>query len=187
MSGVVRDGRGLALSGRRQRGLRVRVSASSVGLHNERQAVLFEPPIWRAIKDGDDEARAFFDQHYSRYRYADGRTPDLFVGPGEKLVMVTPCRRGLFVWRKFIPMDGQEGINCAIFRNEGAGLSSDLIRAADAIADERWPGARHYTYVNPRKVESANPGFCFIKAGWKRCGITKARKLLIFERLPCAA
>lgn len=142
---------------------------------------------WLRIKDGDDEARRLFDRHYSRYSYADGRQPKLFVGPGYKMVLTTPCRRALFVWRKFISDDGQRGINCAIFRNEGAGLSSDLIRAADAIADRHWPGERHFTYVNPRKVSSTNPGFCFIKAGWRRCGQTKARKLLILERPSPAA
>lgn len=148
----------------------------------ELQGALFTPPLWRAIKDGDDEARRFFDRHYSRKHYADGRRPKLFVGPGEKLVMVTPCRRALFVWRRFISRDGQEGVNCAVFRNEGAGLSSSLIMEADRIADERWPGERHFTYVSPRGVRSTNPGFCFLQAGWRRCGITKWNKLIILER-----
>jgi hypothetical protein len=84
--------------------------------------------------------------------------------------------------RKFISGDGQKGINCAVFRNEGAGLSSDLIMAADALADERWPGERHFTYVDPQEVKSSNPGYCFLRAGWRKCGITKHRKLLILER-----
>lgn len=147
-------------------------------------APFFDLWTWVPILDGDDEARRFFDRHYSRKKYADGREPKLFVGPGEKLVLTTPCRRALFVWRKFISGDGQQGVNCAIFRNEGAGLSSELIEEADAIADHRWPGERHYTYVNPRAVASSNPGYCFLKAGWKRCGITKWNRLLILERLP---
>lgn len=146
--------------------------------------ILLPFATWIAIKDGDDHARSVFDRHYSRYFYADGRQPRLFVGPGQKTVLVTPCRRALFVWRKFQSMDDQRGVNCAIFRNEGAGLSSDLITAADAIADERWPGERHYTYVDPRKVRSSNPGYCFIQAGWRRCGVTKKRRLIILERLP---
>lgn len=137
---------------------------------------------WVPVRDGNATARAIFDRHYSRYRYADGRDPALFVGPGEKLVLLWPDARALFVWRRFRSADGQQGINCAIFRNEGAGLASDLVRAADALADARWPGERHFTYVNPRKVRSCNPGCCFLKAGWRRCGITKHRKLLILER-----
>jgi hypothetical protein len=144
---------------------------------------------WVEVRDGNDTARAIFDRHYSRYVYADGRKPLLFVGPGQKMVLLTPDARAVFAWRKFISDDGQQGINCAIFRNERPASrtdSSELIRAADLLADRRWPGERHYTYVNPRAVLSSNPGFCFIAAGWRRCGITKRRKYLILERTPAA-
>ncbi|WP_421849786.1 hypothetical protein [Oricola sp.] len=142
----------------------------------------FQKDVWIEVRDGNDTGRALFDRHYSRYRYADGRKPLLYVGPGEKCVLLTPCARALFAWRRFISGDGQLGVNCAIFRNEGAGLSSHLIRAADAIADQRWPGERHYTYVDPRKIASANPGYCFKCAGWRFCGVTKRRRLHILER-----
>lgn len=138
---------------------------------------------WIEVRDGNDSVRAVFDRHYSRYHYADGRQPKLFVGPGEKTVLLHSSGLAIFAWRKFESADGQQGINCAFFRNEGAGLSSLLIEAADRIADERWPGERHYTYVNPRKVASLNPGYCFLQAGYRRCGITKRRKLLILERV----
>lgn len=137
---------------------------------------------WIALRDGDPDARELFRRHYSHRPYADGRDPSLFVGPGEKLVMMTPDGRALWVWRKFICADGQQGVNCAVFRNEGPQLSSDLIRSADAIADARWPGERHYTYVNPRRVASRNPGWCFMVAGWRRCGTTRWHRLRIFER-----
>lgn len=90
----------------------------------------------------------------------------------------------MFVWRKFIDDSGQRGINCAVFRNEAPQryLSSDLVRQADAIADFCWPGERHYTYVNPKAVRSRNPGYCFVAAGWRKCGMTKGG-LLIFERI----
>lgn len=139
---------------------------------------------WREARDGDAAARAIFDRHYSRYRYADGREPKLFVGPGEKTVMLTEAGDALFVWRKFISADGQTGVNCAIFRNESPILSSSLIIEADAVAWARWPGERLYTYVARKHVRSTNPGCCFRRAGWKRCGVTKVRGLLIFERLP---
>lgn len=139
---------------------------------------------WIEVKDGDFTARHIFDGHYSRYRYADGRRPKLFVGPGEKMVLVSPAADALFVWRKFRSADRQSGVNCAIFRNESDRLSSDLIRSAMVMAWERWPGERLFTYVNPRKIRSSNPGFCFQRAGWKKCGITKSRKLIILECLP---
>ena len=137
---------------------------------------------WIPVLDGNDSARHLFDRHYSRYRYADGRKPKLFVGPGEKMVLSTPCAMALFIWRKFISGDGQEGVNCAVFRNETDMRSSDLIMEADALADARWPGQRHYTYVDAGKIRSTNPGYCFQRAGWRKCGITKWNKLVILER-----
>jgi hypothetical protein len=134
------------------------------------------------VKDGDATARAIFDRHYSRIRYRDGRDPVLFVGPGEKLVLLTPDALALFVWRKFIDDSGQKGVNCAVFRNEGPALSSGLILEAERWADERWPGERLYTYVNPRKVRSSNPGYCFTMAGWRPCGYTKRRGYRILEK-----
>jgi hypothetical protein len=139
--------------------------------------------FWYGVKDGNLVARSLFDRHYSRYHYADGRKPRCFVGPGEKMVLLSVDGRALFVWRKFISSAGERGINCAIFRNESDLLSSDLIREAEGLAWERWPGERLYTYVNPRAIRSVNPGFCFKAAGWRVCGETKKHKLIILEKL----
>ena len=130
---------------------------------------------WIQTRDGDPFARAIFDRHYSRRKYADGRAPSLFVGPGFKLVLLSTGMDAVFVWRKFISADKRfgEGVNCAVFRNEGPVLSSTLIREAMDIAWERWPGERLYTYVNSKRIRSTNPGACFKHAGWVRCGKTK--------------
>lgn len=100
--------------------------------------------------------------------------------------MLTPDCTALWIWRKEkFRMDGQKGVNCAVFRNEGTALSSCLIQAADEIGWDRWPGERHFTFVDPTKVRSTNPGYCFKRAGWPQCGRT-AKGLLILERLsPC--
>jgi hypothetical protein len=138
-------------------------------------------PLWWLTKDGDRSLVALYERHYSARKYADGRTRTLFVGPGEKVVLRTRDADAGYVWRKFIDDSGQEGVNCAFFRNESRHRSSELIRQADAIADVLWPGCRHYTYVASKKVRSVNPGFCFLKAGWRRCGVTESG-LLVLER-----
>lgn len=142
-------------------------------------------PLWVEVKDGNDTARSLFDRHYTRHRYSDGRKPLLFVGPGEKMVLISPDAMAVFAWRKFRSDNGQIGVNCAIFRNESAIKSSDLIRAACVLAWERWPGERLYTYVNSRKIrKKRDPGRCFRRAGWIPCGVTKVHGLLILECLP---
>ena len=150
--------------------------------------------IWRQTKDADPVGLELFRRHYSYRKRRDqlslfpsrNRNLKHFVGPGQKMVLITPDDRALFVWRKFISANHQKGVNCAVFRNEASifGCASDLIRAASAAAWERWPGERLYTYVDPRLVKSRNPGYCFLMAGWRKCGITKSKKLLILECFP---
>lgn len=140
-------------------------------------------PLWWITKDGDERARALFDRHYSRSPDRDKRKPKLFCGPGEKIILTTWEGDALFVWRKFIDASGQQGVNCAVFRNESKHKASELIRQADAIADHVWPNLRHYTYVDAKRIRSANAGCCFKIAGWRTCGRTKSG-LLILEKTP---
>lgn len=113
---------------------------------------IYDDSLWLKSKDANPTARAIFETHYSYRPYADGRKTTHFVGPGEKLVLLSPTADALFVWRKFISGDGQPGVNCAAFHNDGPILSSTLILAAEQLAWERWPGERFYTYVNPKKL-----------------------------------
>jgi hypothetical protein len=129
---------------------------------------------WRLYKDGIKEGRRMYERHYSYRAYKDGRKPKLFVGPGEKMVLMTERLDALFVWKKFMDMSGQRGVNCAVFRNESGVLSSALIKEAVGIGKERWPKERFYTYVNPLKIRSANPGCCFKATGWTYAGVTKS-------------
>lgn len=139
-------------------------------------------PVWYLTKDGDKSCLSMYERHYSCYHYADRRKRKLFIGPGEKLVLRTANCDAVFVWRKFIDDSGQKGINCAFFRNESKWRSSELVRQADSIAYFCWPDSRHYTYVDPSKVRSRNPGFCFLKAGWRRCGFTRSG-LMVLEKV----
>jgi hypothetical protein len=141
---------------------------------------LFPPDKnWHSVKDGNPLALDLYLRHYSARVYRDGRVRKLFCGPGEKMVLLTPDNDALFVWRKFIDDSGQKGVNCAVFRNEGLLESSALISEAVELAKRRWPGERFYTYVNPKKVRSTNPGYCFQKAGWRKCGKTKGGLLIL--------
>lgn len=123
---------------------------------------------WIETRDGDGFARLLADRHYSRKTVG----ANLFVGPGEKLVLVTLNYDALFSWllsryRK----DSQEGVECTIFRNESDTLSSQLIREAVEKAHEKWPGQRLFTYVADSKVRSINPGYYYhFNEEVRRCG-----------------
>lgn len=137
---------------------------------------------WRLSKDGDPTGFTLYRRHYSAKKNPRPKQRQ-FVGPGQKMVLIGADSLALFAWRKFIDDSGQRGVNCAVFRNESPHRSSDLISEAMGFAWARWPGERLYTTVNPREIRSTNPGFCFVKAGWRKCGTTKGG-LLILEATP---
>jgi hypothetical protein len=67
--------------------------------------------------------------------------------------------------------------------SQAGAAASALILQAEQFARRRWPYLpRFFTYVDPAAVRGSNPGFCFQKAGWRRCGVT-ARGLIILEKL----
>ena len=144
---------------------------------------------WLAVHDGNGGARMIFDRHYSRRNHPGRRRPLKFVGPGEKMVLVTQPFDALFIWRRSTIVIAEDwratnGVYCQTFRNESLSLSSNLILDAEGWAWERWPGKMLYTYVNPKRTRSTNPGYCFKIAGWKATGHTTSRGLLVLEKYP---
>jgi len=144
---------------------------------------------WLHASVCDPRCLTLFKRHYShqnkaRHGISRGNLAR-FAGPGEVMLLLTPACDALFVWRRErFRRDRQEGINCAVFRNEGERMSSLLIREGCRLAWQRWPGQRLFTFVNPRAIRSTNPGYCFKAAGWSPCGHTKKRRLLIFDIHP---
>jgi len=137
--------------------------------------------------------------HYSR------RTPGskTFTGVGQEIVLVTDCGRAVWACiRQKTPMArgtglsrGRSGVTDGkarylwrnmLFRNLGAGLSSDLIRAATEMTYHEWllrygvmPQERLRTEIGIKEIRSVNPGFCYVMAGWER-GEMKRGKLFLY-------
>ena len=138
------------------------------------------------VPDCDPRIVSLYSRHYSSKK--NGKTTQEWLrygiaGPGEHLILLTIDSLALFGWIKNIRDDGQTGINCFIFRNEGRLQSSTLINEACRLAWNKWPRQRLWTYVNPKEIASPNPGYCFKQAGWKICGRSKGG-LHILECLP---
>src|SRR5215469_8070308 len=121
----------------------------------------------------DQECRLLADRHYSRRTVGAKQ----FCYSGRKLVLRNAEGTILFVWMNPDPtmrMDGQTGYNCSIFRNESSRKSSDIILEAELMAFEKWGPSRLYTYVNPKRIQSKNPGYCFKCAGWHFESVSKS-------------
>lgn len=120
----------------------------------------------------DSECAALADRHYSRRKIGARQ----FMPNGRKLVIRDTAGLIVFGWLLALPeyrLDKQAGYNCTIFRNESQRRSSDVILEAEAMAFRRWGPARTFTYIDPRKIASRNPGYCFKCAGYKLVHVTR--------------
>ena len=141
--------------------------------------------LWSLSHHRDPASALIADRHYSR------QTPgsDQFMPPGRKLVL----SRADAVWgtswpfAQYVRHQWAGAMLCCLFRNEGECLSSSLIR--DALAATRWrypelPALGMVTFINAAKVRhKRDPGRCFLRAGFIRCGETKGG-LIALQILP---
>ena len=144
--------------------------------------------IWVRTNKFDQRARLIADRHYNRQKVGSPQ----FAPPGKTVILYAENegKKALWVssWQEYIMHAWKNSWNCSLFRNEGAGLSSDLIRQAVAATLFEWgtpPSGGMITFVDPRKVKpKRTPGYCYIRAGFRPCGKTKVNQLLVFQLLP---
>lgn len=142
---------------------------------------------WAVSFRADDEARPLADRHYNRQNVGASN----FTPPGRCLVFKTPDLRALWVtswpFAEYVMHEWAGAWINSTFRNEGAGLSSELIREAVATTLYEWPeppALGMITFVNAAKVRhKRDPGRCYVKAGFKRIGFTKGG-LIALQLLP---
>ncbi len=134
------------------------------------------------------------DRHYSRQKIGSPQ----FVPPGRCLVLYTETETGRALWvtswpfAEYVKHAWAGAWVCSLFRNEKAALSSLLI--TQAVAATRYtfgepPALGMITFVLPSAIRSTNPGYCYQRAGFKRCGAAKDGKpclQLLPDKMPPA-
>jgi hypothetical protein len=126
----------------------------------------------------DPEMAALADRHYSRRKIGARQ----FLVSGRKIVIRNREGTLLFGWvwcYEYLRWDQQSGFCCAIFRNESERRSSDVILECEQMAFDRWGPNRVFTYVDPSKIQSPNPGYAFKCAGWTFVKRTRDGKHLL--------
>lgn len=151
--------------------------------------------LWGLAHRCSENARDLADRHYNRQSIG---APN-FAPPGRTLVLYASPPTGRAFWITSWPFAEYThhawagAWVCSAFRNEGAGLSSELIR--DAVSATRSyfgdpPELGMITFVDRKKVKPTRVrgvdtwGYCYKKAGFKEVGETKVNKLLAFQLLP---
>ncbi len=156
---------------------------------------------WQLSHRADAEVVPIADRHYNRQKIGSPQ----FVPPGRCLVFKIGTRAQLFnrytggafwitswPYAEYVKHAWAGAWVCSAFRNEGAGLSSDLILEAIALTRSVWepPELGMITFINAVKTtrgrsRTSQPGKCFLDAGFQPVGQTKGG-LAAVQLLPAA-
>lgn len=143
---------------------------------------------WEYANRADKDCLILADRHYNRQKIGSPQ----FVPPGRCIVLKTFCRRAVWVtswpFAQYVKHAWAGAWMNSLFRNEGAGLSSELILEAISATRAKWepPPLGIVTFVDAGKVKpKQNPGYCYLRAGFTQVGETKGG-LLAFQLLPSA-
>lgn len=151
--------------------------------------------IWEMSHRADPRAAALADRHYSRQNVG----AEQFMPPGSCLVLWAETPTGCAVWgtsapfAEFVKHEWAGAWMCSIFRNEGAGVASDMITEAVAATLAYYgpaPALGMVTFVDETKVRPTmvrgKPvyGWSFRKAGFVEVGRTKTRDFLALQLQP---
>ena len=135
---------------------------------------------WTLSNRACRESVLIADRHYNRQKVGSPQ----FVPPGRCLVLRE--RRGKALWVTSWPFAqyvkhawAGAWVN-SLFRSEGAGVASELIREAVAVTRSIWtpPELGIVTFVDTKhvapKMVRGKPiyGYCYLKAGFRHLGFT---------------
>lgn len=129
---------------------------------------------WTLSNRADPLGAAIADRHYNRRSVGSPQ----FVPPGRCVVLVHALALWVTSW-PFAEHTRHEWPGAWVnstFRNEGAGLSSELIVEACSATRAHWgdpPPQGMITFVDASKVRhKRDPGRCYLRAGFERIGAT---------------
>lgn len=150
--------------------------------------------IWEISHRADLKSRLIADRHYNRQKIGSPQ----FVPPGRCLVLYAKTETGQAFWvtsypfAKYVKHEWAGALVCCAFRNEGAGVASEMIK--DALKATRYHfgeppiGLGMITFIDMKKVKPTVVrgvnvwGWTYRKAGFELVGKTKGG-LLAFQIL----
>lgn len=146
--------------------------------------------MWQLSHRADPKARVIADRHYNRQKPG---TPQ-FVPPGRCLVLYASTDTGKALWVTSWPyaeyvMHAWAGAwVCSAFRNEGAGIASQLITQAIAVTRHFYgepPKLGIVTFIDRSKVKPTMVhgvqtwGWAWQKCGFEFVGETKGGLMVL--------
>lgn len=150
--------------------------------------------IWTKSNRADPKARAVADRHYNRQKPGSPQ----FVPPGRCLVLYAENSMGRALWvtswpyAQYVKHQWAGAWMCSAFRNEGAGVASELILEAVAATRAFYGGPPELgmvTFIDRKKVKpvmvhgAPTWGRTYALAGFEYVGETKGG-LMVMQLRP---
>lgn len=143
--------------------------------------------LWQASHRADPQSREIADRHYNRQNIGSTH----FVPPGRCLVLKRFTETGQALWVTSYPyaeyvLHRWKGylVN-SLFRNEGAGIASELITEALRLSRETFGShLSMVTFIDPNHVRPIKRrgddwyAYTYERAGFVFDGYTKTKKLI---------
>lgn len=125
---------------------------------------------WCLSHRAERRTRIIADRHYNRQKPGTRQ----FVPPGRCLVLISDDGRGAWItswpFAEYVRHAWPGAWVNSLFRNEGAGLSSELIREAVAATRAYFgepPALGMVSFIDPDKTKhKRDPGRCYKRAGF---------------------
>ena len=151
--------------------------------------------LWEMSHRAERRSAVIADRHYNRQKIGAPQ----FVPPGRCLVLYAETDTGRAFWvtswpfAEYVAHEWGGAWVCSAFRNEGAGVASELIRQAVAVSRAYWgkpPELGMVTFIDRRKVKPTMVrgqkrwGTTYERVGFVLVGETKKDKLLVLQLLP---
>ena len=143
---------------------------------------------WQLRDRFDRQCLPIANRHYNRQNHDSPQ----FAPPGRCVVLYAETETGCALWissfQQYVLHAWPGAWNCSCFRNEGAGLSSELIVEAVAATLFMWgePSEVGFiTFVDRSKTRpKKTPGYCYRVVGWEDVGRTKVNGLVVLQLTP---
>lgn len=150
--------------------------------------------IWERSHRADVRSRIIADRHYNRQKIGSPQ----FVPPGRCFVLYAENEAGKAFWitswpfAEYVKHAWAGAWICSAFRNEGAGIASEMIESAIAATINNYgeiPELGMVTFLDRKKVKPTMKrgvktwGRTWELAGFRPCGETKGG-LLALQLLP---
>ena len=96
-----------------------------------------------------------------------------YYGRNQRMNLIHDNGRAIMIWKRRKSELGIYGILCSTLINDSEISTLDLIVDGVKLARDNWDDQHFYTYLDPKSDKFNDLSKAYLKAGWKKAGVTQ--------------